>query len=134
MTTVQQLSNAWNELRSAALGRGMSRPAGVSSELADEVGRSWEEWRAWLTAQGALAEAQREITLIGEGREWADRYEALAAQVTRATGKRLPSAPSSPIEQTAQQIATKLTPWAMLLFAGAGVVIAAKLLSGVRTR
>lgn len=133
-TTVQQLSNAWNELRNAALGRGVQLPAGMSSELADEVGDAYDRWRAWLSEQGALAEAQREITLIGDGREWADRYEALAEQVTRATGKRLPLAPSSPIEQAAEQIGTKLTPWALLVFAGAGVVIAAKLFGGVRTR
>lgn len=134
MSTVQQLSNAWNALRSAAVGRGMSLPDGMSSELSDEVARSWEEWRAWLAEQGPLAEAQREITLLGEGREWADRYDALAEQVTAATGKSLPSSPSSPIEQVTSQIGVKLAPWALAVFAGAGVVLAAKLFGGVRTR
>lgn len=131
-TTVQQLSDAWNQLRNAALGRGTQLPAGMSSELADEVADAWEDWRAWLVEQGALAEAQREITLLGDGRDWADRYEELAAEVTRATGKRLPSAPSSPVEQVVSQAAAIASPFALALFVGVGVVFASKALSGVR--
>jgi hypothetical protein len=131
-TTVQRLSDLWNELRNAALGRGTKLPAGMSSELADEVADAWEEWRAWLADQGAMAEAQREITLLGEGREWADRYDELADQVSRATGKKLASAPSSPVEQVISQAAGLASPLALALFVGAGVVLATKALSGVR--
>jgi hypothetical protein len=134
MTTVQQLSNAWNELRNAALGRGVALPAGMNSELADEVAHAWEQWRAWLAEQGALAEAQREITLLGDAREWADRYEGLAEQVTKATGKRLPLAPSSPVEQVISQAAGIASPAALALLVGAGVVLAVKALSSVRGR
>jgi hypothetical protein len=131
-TTVQQLSDAWNALRAAAVGRGFALPQGVSSELSDEVEQSWAQWRAWLDEQGALAEAQREITLLGEGREWADRYEELAERVSKATGKRLPSAPSSPIEQVATQAIAKLSPWLAAIAVGAGVVLAAAALRAAR--
>lgn len=134
MSTVQRLSDAWNALRNAALGRGVSLPKGVSSELADEVGSAYDGWRAWLAEQGALSEAQREITLLGEGREWSDRYEQLAAEVTKATGKRLPAAPSSPVEQVASQAWRFTSPYALALLVGAGVVLAAKALSSTRQR
>lgn len=133
-TTVQKLSDAWNKLRNAALGRGTQLPAGMSSELADEVGQTYEQWREWLEEQGALGEMQREITLLGEGREWADRYEQLAAEVTRATGVVLPMAPSSPLEQVAEQVSVKLAPAALALFVGVGVVLTAKALSGMGAR
>lgn len=130
-TTVQQLSDAWNALRNAVW-RGTKPASGVSAELASEVKTASEQWRAWLAEQGWLSEAQREITLLGDGREWADRYEQLAEQVTRATGKRLPLAPSSPVEQVLSQAAGFASPLALALFVGAGVVLAAKVLSGVR--
>lgn len=133
-TTVQQLSDAWNALRNAALGRGSSLPPGMPSELADDVGAAYDAWRAWLAEQGALGEAQREITLLGDGRAWADRYEDLAAKVTRATGKPLPLAPSSPVEQAIAQGAGKLAPIAIALGVGAGVVLAWKALSAVGAR
>lgn len=133
-TTVQRLSDAWNALRNAAIGRGAALPAGITSELADEVGETYDAWRAWLADQGAGAEAQREITLLGEGREWADRYDDLAARVSKASGKRLPLAPSSPVEQALGQVSSLVSPAALAVFVGAGVVLAAKLLSSARAR
>ena len=134
MTTIQQLSEAWNALRNAALGRGTALPAGMPSELADEVGLAFEQWRIWLDEQSALGEAQHEITLAGEGREWADRYAALAKEVSAATGKPLPETPVAPVERVATQTVEAIKPWASLVLVGAGVGLAVAALSFVRGR
>lgn len=48
----QVLSDYWNQLRNAALGRGLS--PNVSPVLATLVGEQYEKWRTWLESQGAL--------------------------------------------------------------------------------
>ncbi len=49
---VQRLSDYWNQLRNAALGRGLA--PNVSPVLATLIGEQYEKWRVWLEAQGAL--------------------------------------------------------------------------------
>lgn len=132
LTTVGKLSEAWNALRNAALGRGVELPAGMNSELSDEVGTAYEGWRAWLQEQGPLSEAQREITLAGAAGEWADRYEVLAAKVTAATGVKLPAVPTTPVERAAEQAGAVLRPWASLVVFGVGVTIGVALLRSMR--
>lgn len=76
--TIEQLSTAWNNLRNAALGRGVT-PI-VSPELAIEVGTQYEAWRAYLADKSAAAWIPLSPTSFVED-EWVQRYRALVAKV-----------------------------------------------------
>jgi hypothetical protein len=135
MTTLQELSDRWNLLRNAALGRGTSTPKGISSELADEVGAAYDGFRAWLIGwQGPLSEVQSQALWAGPAGAWADRYVELAQKVTEATGVALPGRPEPVAQQAAREMASAAigSPLAIALFVGAGAVLAWKLLAGLQ--
>ncbi len=52
MTTSAELSEAWNTLRNATLGRG-TQPL-VSAALADRIAADWDGWRAFYETSGPL--------------------------------------------------------------------------------
>jgi hypothetical protein len=77
--TIDELSTAWNNLRNAALGRGVV-PV-VSQPLADEVGTAYEEWRAHLADKSAAA-LLLPITPTSIVEDvWVQRYRDLVAKV-----------------------------------------------------
>lgn len=55
MMTSEELLNAWNELRNAALGRGLNSKR-VSPKLAKEVEREWTRYRDATLSPTLLAE------------------------------------------------------------------------------
>lgn len=69
--TIAELTQAWDDLRNAALGRGTM--PNVSRALAETVGRYYEEFRAWLADAGPLEELAPSITAA----QWIGRYRAL---------------------------------------------------------
>ncbi len=100
--TLQELADAWNLLRNGALGRG-TRPL-VSPELADEVARSYAEFRRWLQQQGPLSELVPEVTAT----PWIALQRELAAKV-RAQGQYAPDIVRSPIERATESVTETVT-------------------------
>lgn len=48
--TLAELSQAWNDLRNAALGRGLN--PNVKPATAELIGNAYERWRAWYQKAG----------------------------------------------------------------------------------
>jgi len=95
-----ELSDAWNTLRNAALGRGTS--PNVPAELANDVGTQYEAWRAWLEGLGPLSGTlQQELVddpISSQAYPWLLKYRALAKRV-RAAGVEFASPDRSLLEQ-----------------------------------
>jgi hypothetical protein len=102
--TLNELSNAWNDLRNAALGRGTTPQ--VPAPLAAKVGREWTAFRRWLAEQGVL----EDIFASAVSQAWVQRYRVLLAQV-RAAG--------APVET---DLALEQTPLELLKDAGAAAL------------
>lgn len=77
---LNELSNAWNELRNAAWGRG-TQPA-VPLALADRIGREWQSFRDWLAEQGVLEDVFASLSAS----KWVARYRQLALELRTAGG------------------------------------------------
>jgi len=71
--TLQELSDAWNELRNATLGRGVT--PNVSAPLATRVANTYERWRSWLANATPLTDIAADLTAAG----WLDEYRQLVA-------------------------------------------------------
>jgi hypothetical protein len=103
-----ELQTAWNELRNAALGRGVT-PL-VPQPLADRVGNTYERWRVWLAnfPPWKLQEILIDPVTAPEPWAWLKQYRALSAEVTAALKQRGNTAykpmPPNFIEQTKKKL------------------------------
>lgn len=75
LVTLNDLAEAWNQLRNAALGR--STTPLVNAALATEVADAYEAFRAWLGEQGPIESMIETPT----ARAWLERHNELRAQV-----------------------------------------------------
>jgi len=78
VTTLQDLSDAWNALRNAALGRGV-RP-NVPPGLAERVATDYARWRLWYRDQDPFVT----LTDIRDGVTWIRLYRNLLTAVEKA--------------------------------------------------
>ncbi len=69
--TLTELSDAWNELRNATLGR--STTPVVSAQLAERIGNTYERWRTWLASAGPMQDIAADLTAAG----WLNEYRSL---------------------------------------------------------
>ena len=76
----QKLSNAWNDLRNAVIGRAAMKPANVPQSLYDSVANYYERWRKALAAH-TLQDALLPIATYAQ---WVEIYRRLAAQASAA--------------------------------------------------
>lgn len=101
--TLTEFSAAWNELRNAALGRGV-QPL-VPEPLATDVGTAYEGFRVWVMDQpGELP-----VLPLSAG-PWVDKHRELAARV-RAYGiavQELPRTMRETLEAEASTVWTGL--------------------------
>jgi hypothetical protein len=119
--TLQQLSDAWNALRNAAQGRGVVAPA--PAELAAEVAREHEAFRAWVLALGPFDTIKLELVNGAELEHWVKLYNALRARVA-AVGIVVPaelSEPRSALGELGDTARTAL--WVAALGAGLAIVL-----------
>lgn len=88
--TLQELNDAWNELRDGAIARdGNPR---VAAPLASRVADQYSRWRAFYEDVGPQADFAPSVVAS----EWIDRYRELARAVAAA---RTDFAPSIPITE-----------------------------------
>lgn len=130
MNTLGQLSDAWNALRNAALGRGTT-PL-VSASLAAAVGTDYESFRSWLAAKGPAVDLQAQFTFDDATAGWVDRYESLAVLVTNETGKQLPATPIPALQQGVRTAITIAAP--PLAIAAVLGILAYAAINGARRR
>lgn len=76
----QRLSNAWNDLRNAVVGRSAIKPAAVPQSLYDSVANYYERWRKALAAL-TLTDA---LLPMATYTQWVATYRRLAAQASAA--------------------------------------------------
>ncbi len=99
--TIDELSEAWNELRNAALGRG-TKPV-VSAELAQRVGADYDAWRdALQNNQWPTDDAFASVTAS----RWVDRYRELLELVEGEGVKPARALPKNFIERFADGVQT----------------------------
>ena len=125
--TLTELSDAWNALRNAALGRGVA-PL-VPEPLAGDVARQYEAWRAWLAKQGPLTGPLD----IAEGVEWIQRYRKLLSRVQKAGQTPAKVLPRGVIEASLE-VATNLRRSIAWGLVGTGVGVALFLIGQSRSR
>lgn len=127
--TVNELSEAWNQLRNAALGRG-TKP-NVSPDLAGRVAREYERWRAWRADADPTDDLMASLT----ARAWVDRYRKILAAVQREGKGPKPEnvLAVTPVEaaMAAADRLEKSIAWGMV---GTGVAIALFILARVSKR
>lgn len=135
---VDELNQAWNELRNRAFGRG-TKPL-VSPVLASELEGAIDAWRVF---RGSIARITDPVALRGLN-TWIQRYNALEGQVATQLGDRQPSPlpratslldPSSLASSAAQATArAAMQPLALgagaVLGAGVAVAVGLYLLAG----
>lgn len=124
--TLQQLSDAWNALRNAALGR--TAQAAVPAQLAEQVGRAWEAFSAWLADQGPFSEVLGRLVGDSDAAQWVELYNELRVQVA-AQGRAVPRALHVPSSLAGELGDTART---ALFLAAAGAGFAFLLLRGRR--
>lgn len=79
--TLQELSDAWNALDVAALGRGTTAP--ISPALAARAQRESREFRAWMSELGPFDELRERVIASDAARSWVGRYNALRLAVAQ---------------------------------------------------
>lgn len=90
--TLDDLSQAWNDLRNAALGRGV-KPI-VAEPLASQVGNAYERWRQYLASAGP----SQDLVPSATAWPWLQQYRELASKVS-AAGVQFQALPVQPLEQ-----------------------------------
>lgn len=127
---LQELSDAWNNLRNDALGRG-TQPL-VSQALADRVGNAYERFKTWLGNAGVLDDVLADAVAHG----WVDQYRELAKAV-QGEGKLktapLPTTFGEIVASTAQGIAN-VGSAAILIVAAISLPLLFVMMGGARRR
>jgi len=75
--TLDELNECWNELRNAALGRGVT--PNVPPKLAKELGVEYERWKVALADANPLADAFASVS----GRKWVESYRRFLKRVRK---------------------------------------------------
>lgn len=91
--TLQELSDAWNELANAGLGRGTRAP--VDAALAAEVKSAYERFREWLADLGPFDEIRERLVSSDASAWWVAKHNALRAKIARQ-GRAVPDALAVP--------------------------------------
>lgn len=119
-----ELSEAWNDLRNAALGRGVKPVA--SAALAARVGNEYERFRSWFDTEH---EELAPTVLPGtQAADWVERLRALTKEV-KAEGIAVRE-PSATFGEKAAQAASSIGSGLVLglasiaVIAGVGVAVA----------
>lgn len=95
--TLGELSNAWNELRNAVLGRGTQPSAGVKPTTATTIGNYYERWRKYYESAGIADDMVPSATAA----EWVTLYRD-GVRLAKADGLVLAfELGATPIERTA---------------------------------
>lgn len=127
---LQELSDAWNNLRNDALGRG-TQPL-VSAALAQKVGNTYERFKVWLGNAGVIDDVLADALAHG----WVDQYRDLAKSV-QAEGKLktapLPTTFGEIVATTAQGVAN-LGSAVILIAAAIGLPLLFVVMGGARAR
>lgn len=114
---IDELSSAWNEMRNAALGRGLK--ANVSAELAKVVAGEYERWRAARAEMGPVDDVLSAFTT----RQWVTRYRNLVSKVQKEGIKLANVLPPTTLERALQGIDKWNRNFAIGLGVGAGIVV-----------
>jgi hypothetical protein len=72
---LDELLQAWNDLRDAVQGRGTGKPPEVPQRLYDVIGEEYTAFRAWLSKQNAL---QQMLHNVFGAPDWLERYRSMA--------------------------------------------------------
>jgi len=94
--TLNELLEAWNDLRNQVMGRGVSKPPGVSQTLYDVTSDEYKLFRKWLTEKSALTLMLAEVT---QAPQQLERYRAVYAMAARE-GIRAKLPPHMPSPET----------------------------------
>lgn len=122
MTSIDELSAAWNKLRNAALGRGTTPK--VKPELAKRVGDTFEAWRRWQESIGPLDTLFAQAAYTDNLKQWQARGEALRAEVEAELGVKLPAFPDPVAQQVVTHaLETVLPTVGLLVAAGVGLFV-----------
>jgi hypothetical protein len=78
--TLEGLSEGWNNLRNAVLGRGTDPPKGVPAVLVSRVANAYDRWRAWYVNEGLAASLVSDVRQLG----WLAEYRELVAEAKAA--------------------------------------------------
>jgi hypothetical protein len=114
--TLAELTDAWNDLRNAALGRGVT-PL-VPQTLATDVGTSWELFRAWRSEQ--LGELP---VLPLSGQRWVKMHHDLAARV-RSAGVPVRDVPEDALQSALRALGEGAgTLWTGLKWLGVAAIV-----------
>lgn len=124
--TLTDLSDAWNVLRNAALGRG-TKPI-ASPALADKIGNAYERWRKWLETASPV----QDIVPSATAWSWLQEYRALVAEAM-AEGIKVDALPGQPLEAVASFASTTITTVAIAV-AAIGLPVVALMLFAKRKR
>ncbi len=122
--TLDELSAAWNDLRNAALGRGLA--PNVPPALAANVDRQYKAWRKALIHMPAAAD----MLASAYTRDWVSKYRRLLARVQKAGAGPQNVLPTTPFELSTDA----LTVFSRNVAIGLGVAGAAMVLYFVATR
>jgi hypothetical protein len=94
--TLNDLLQAWNELRNAVMGRGIAKPPNVSQRLYDATGEEYLAFRKWLSEKPALVQVMFEIT---GAPDYIERYR-LVFEMARREGINVKPPPHMPGAET----------------------------------
>jgi hypothetical protein len=133
-----ELSDGWNNLRNAVIGRGVEKPAGVSTELYRATGAAYDEWRAFYTQNLALLQSYGAVELVDlPASTWVKRYRELESWA-RADGIKflspggvstaLKESPTETAERVTTDLGRKLEVGLVIVALGFGALIALKAL------
>ena len=122
--SLDELSAAWNDLRNAALGRGVA--PNVPPALAASVDRQYKAWRKALIHMPAAAD----MMASAYTRDWVAKYRRLLARVQKAGAGPQNVLPTTPFEASTDF----LTVFSRNVAIGLGVAGAAVVLYFVATR
>jgi hypothetical protein len=122
--TLAELSQAWNDLRNAALGRGTT-PI-VKPVTATTIGNYYERWRQWYTSAGVSDDMIASVSAA----QWVDLYRA-AAKLAKADGAQFAELGATPVEQVTKAAAAT---GKGLVYAAAAVAVPLLLLVILRSQ
>lgn len=121
--TIEELSRAWNELRTAALGRS-GLETHVSPALAQRIRQAYERYHAAVKDAPILADVAPSVSAS----RWVELYRELAAEVARegrpVPPDTLPTTAAEAVADTARAVGTGglSALWALAVVALAYVV------------
>lgn len=114
--TLDELSKAWNDLRNAALGQGLT--PNVKPTTATTIGNYYERWRTWLAGAGVATDMAAEVTAA----PWLSLYRD-AARLAKADGAKFVELEQTAGERAGGAVSSVVGSTRGLLYAAAAVVL-----------